>query len=263
MLRYSWLASLLIFFLLGCSKAPYRESRFLLGTIVEITIAEESAPRARRAAETAFQRIKRIEDLMSIYREDSEVSSLNREAGKEAQKVSPELFALVKKSLQYSEITEGAFDITVGLLEKTWGFENKEFRLPRGEELERDLLLVNYKDVLIDEERESIRLAKEGMKIDLGGVAKGYAVEEALKELKKSGINEALVNAGGDIQGMGQREWKVGLKHPRKRGEILTILKLRNQAVATSGDYEKFFLREGKRYHHLIDPRTARLHDSW
>ena len=260
MSRYSWTTFLLIFFLLGCSKGPRLrgESRFLLGTVVEITVGKESSEKAQRAIKAAFPRIKRIENLMSIYKEGSEVSSLNREAGKSALKVSPEVFEVIKKSLYYSEISEGAFDITVGVLEEAWGFEDKEYRLPPAEELRRDLRLVNYKDILLDEERETIRFRKKGMKIDLGGVAKGYAVEEAIKELRKEGVRKALVNAGGDIQGMGEREWKIGLKHPLKKGEILTTLKLRNQAVATSGDYEKFFFKEGRRYHHLIDPRTGK-----
>jgi thiamine biosynthesis lipoprotein len=188
LLKSNWAAFLLFFFLIGCSKAPYRESHFLLGTVVEITIREESSEKAQRAAKVAFQRVKEIENLMSIYKEGSEVSSLNQKAGESAVKVSPQVFEVIKKSLHYSEITEGAFDITVGILEESWRFKDREERLPQEEEIKRDLLLVNYKDILASEERETIRFRKKGMKIDLGGVAKGYAVESAIKELKRQGI---------------------------------------------------------------------------
>jgi thiamine biosynthesis lipoprotein len=251
-------ALFLIFFLSACSKSPYQESRFLLGTVVKITVREESSEKAQRAVEAAFQRIREIESLMSIYKEGSEASSLNRKAGKEAVKVSPEVFKVIKKSLRYSEITEGAFDITLGILGESWGFKDKKYRLPQEEEVRKGLRLVNYKDILLDEERGTIRFRKKGMRIDLGGVAKGYAVEEAIKELRKEEIRKALVNAGGDIQGMGEREWKIGLKHPRKKGETLATLKLKNQAVATSGDYEKFFFKGERRYHHLLDPQTGK-----
>lgn len=221
----------------GCEgKETHKHTGLAMGTVVEISVADkDKSPEAiEKAIDKAHERIKEIEALMSSYLEDSDVSRLNRLGKGEYTLVSDETLEVIRTSIEFSELSEGAFDIT----------------------------LVNFRNILVDEEERAVGFAVAKMKIDLGGIAKGYAVDEAIEVLKKEGIKDAMVNAGGDIYCLGTKAngkpWVIGIKHPRKPGQILTTLEIRDQAIATSGDYEKYYMIDDKRYCHIIDPRTGR-----
>lgn len=254
------LGLLLTFLLTGCSSPKERSfprTRLLMGTKVTITVRDVPEGKAYKAINHAFQEMERIESLFSTYKEDSEISRINREAGEKVIPANPEVIMLIGKSLHFSSLSGGAFDITVRPLMQLWGFTRKEGRIPSREELERTLPLVNYKNILLDGKENRIGFSREGVEIDLGGIAKGYAVDKAVEVLRKEGINSALVNAGGDLFALGsfkKRPWRVGIRDPRQREEIMGILEVEDRGVATSGNYERYFIHKGKRYSHLINP---------
>jgi len=165
---------------------------------------------------------------------------------------------LLEESVLLSELTKGSFDITIYPLWKIWKFEGESVEMPDEEEIEKELQLVNYKNIII--ENGKIKFIKRGIGIDLGGIAKGYAVDAAIKVLKDKNINSAIVNAGGDMYVLGRKQgkpWRIGIRHPRREGEILGTIKVEDKAIVTSGDYERFFFSGGKKYHHIINPKTG------
>jgi len=255
----STLYSLLCLLLTGCSFNPYHtESRLLMGTIVEITCQDRSAIGA------AFEEIKRIEKIANKFDTASEISLLNE---KGEIKASEDLLNLVRESLNIYRLSEGAFDITINPVASIWKEEIKkadskksEVALPAAEEIREKLSLVGSDKIVIDETQSLIKFIQPGVSIDLGGIAKGYAVDAAVKRLKELGITSALVNAGGNIYCMGRknnRKWHIGIQDPRRPQKISYYLDLENQGAATSGDYQQFFVSAGKRYSHIIDPKTG------
>lgn len=245
-----------------------------MGTIVEITIKDN---KAKEAMDKAFKRIEELEKKLSVYRKDSEISILNR-TGK-IKNPSPEFIEIMRESIKAGDLTESAFDITVAPVVSLWGFGpptekskagtrptfvgapvgGQKSKVPNEKEIKKALVLVNYKNIVIDEKNNLIYFKKKGMQINLGGIAKGYAVDKAIEVLKKEGVKKAIVNAGGDLYAMGT-VWRIGIKHPRKEG-ILETIPVKDVAVATSGDYERFFTGfqagKKKRFHHIFDPRTG------
>jgi thiamine biosynthesis lipoprotein len=196
---------------------------------------------------------------MSNYREDSEISRVNRDAGKKETKVSPEMLRMIERAIEFSSLSEGAFDITIGPVFRLWNF--REGKFPEEKNLRENLKKVGYRQIKIDRSRSSIFLQEEGMEIDLGAIAKGYAVDSASAVLKEKGIENFLVNAGGDLKVSGSKEkgvpWIVGIQHPRLPSKMVAKLSPRQAGVATSGDYKKFFIERGERYHHLLNPSTG------
>jgi len=252
-------------FLSACTQPGLiREKRLALGTIVEIAVADKNKPNKviAKAIEKAFAEIERIETLLSRFNPQSDISRINQDCYVRATKVSPETIDLLERSIEFSRLTNGAFDITVWPLIETWGVDQgKRQELPSVEELVAAMDRVSYSYIDIIESEQSIFLARPGMSLDLGGIAKGYAVDRAGAVLKQEGIESALINAGGDIYAFGQRgeeqKWNIALEHPRKTDVMLTALELKDQAVATSGDYQKYIEIEGKRYSHIINPKTG------
>jgi thiamine biosynthesis lipoprotein len=262
--RIDLLYSLCVFFaflcLTGCERR-YKESEFLMSTMVEIT-AVGTEEESRQAMRLAFEEIRRIDSLMSVYNPDSEISRINEAAGKSAVRVSADTLKVINESLRIARLTDGALDITVAPLMELWGFGNDENRVPPDDELQEKLPLVDYTKILVDADSSTVRLDLPGMRIDVGGIAKGYAVDSAIRVMKEAGIRNALISAGGDIYAMGtppgKESWRIGIRHPRDRSDLLGILALKDRAVATSGDYENFFEVDGKRYCHIMDTRTGR-----
>ena len=230
-----------------------------MGTSVEIAVSQTQAAKAEEATEAAFREVQRIDFLMSNYREDSEISRVNRDAGKKETKVSPEMLRMIERAIEFSSLSEGAFDITIGPVFRLWNF--REGKFPEEKNLRENLKKVGYRQIKIDRSRSSIFLQEEGMEIDLGAIAKGYAVDSASAVLKEKGIENFLVNAGGDLKVSGSKEkgvpWIVGIQHPRLPSQMVAKLSPRQAGVATSGDYEKFFIERGERYHHLLNPSTG------
>ena len=242
----------------GCSPRAirYEETKFLMGTEVNIIVIGNNRAVIRSAVQAGFREISRIEDIMSAYKPDSELCSLNKAGEYES---SRELLYVIDKASHTSELSGGAFDITCKPLIDLWHNAKKTNEVPDTQNILDALSLVGYRDILI--KNNNVKFNKAGMKIDLGALAKGYAVDMAINLIKDYDIKGALIDAGGDIRAIGKREdgklWEIGIKHPRERNRIIGLINLENSAVATSGDYERFFMLNGKRYSHIIDPRTG------
>ncbi|HIE27811.1 TPA: FAD:protein FMN transferase [Candidatus Poribacteria bacterium] len=247
--------------IIGEEEQKIVQTRQMMGTWAEITVYSQDVKSANIAIDSAFDAMTAVNGLMSAYNQDSEISEINRQAGKKPVSVSPQTFFVVKSAIYYSEISDGAFDITISPLVRSWGFFRKQGRIPPQEEIDQQLALVNYKLIELDSERNRIKLLKNGMALDLGGIAKGYAVDQAIEKLRASKVENVLVNLSGNMYAMGhpkdKEAWHIGIRHPRQKDNLLGFLKLKEKAIATSGDYEKYFIHEGKRYSHIINPRTG------
>ena len=245
------------------SPALLKETRLIMGTYADISVYGSDRENAAQAIKEAFEEMERLDGLMSNYKSSSELSRINREASRAPTKCAPELLGVIEVSLDYSTLTEGAFDITVEPLVDKWGFYTGKVRVPNMDEIKSILPAVSYKNIDIQGQGDSklIAFRHPGTKIDLGGIGKGYAADKAVEVLKRRGITSALVNLGGNIYALGRppgaSAWKIGVQHPRQRDFLLGYLELENKGVATSGDYERFFMIDGKRYSHIIDPRTG------
>jgi thiamine biosynthesis lipoprotein len=253
---------LLLSFGIGCGTQDppvVERQQILMGTSVSISIAGVDEARADQAADDAFHEIRRIEEIMSTYIPVSDISRINQAAGKQWVKVSPELVSVIREGIRFGELSEGAFDIAIKPLTKIWSYEPGS-RPPSREEIERLLPLINYHDVLVDDAK-GVKLEHPGMAIVLGGIAKGYAVDRAVTVLQSEGITDSVVNAGGDLRAIGRRSgkraWRVGIQDPRNKDHLIGEIPLADRAVATSGDYERFYIYKGVRYHHILDPRKG------
>ena len=251
----------------GGKRAPalarYETTREMMGTFVTVTLWCDSDERAAAAGEAAFAVIARLEAMMSIHRGDSEISEVNRTAAARPVAVSDDLLAVLKQSLHYAELSGGAFDITMAPLGKLWRDAAAAGQPPSSEDIAAVLPLIGWDKVKLDEEHKTVRFERPGMALDLGGIAKGYAADRALAELKRQGIGSAMVNAGGNIAASGTPPdspgWRVAMQKPgASRGERLPETVLLNEAgVSTSGDYERYVEIGAKRYSHIIDPRSG------
>ncbi len=240
----------------------FRETKLLMGTTVEITVRGEDKALAGQAVEQAFREIEKVDNLMSTFKADSEISLINREGDRRPIKVSRDTFRVIRESLRLSEQSAGAFDISVAPLITLWRTAKKNKQLPGPGKLKETLALVGYRNIVIDEEKRTVGFRKKGMRINLGGIAKGYAVDRAVAKLRERGIKRAIVNAGGDLYLLGRPPekdfWTIGLRHPGKKGKILGSIQARDEAIVTSGNYENYFTLDGKRYGHILDPRTGK-----
>jgi thiamine biosynthesis lipoprotein len=236
-----------------------RRHRILMGTLVEISIVGRDEDKATAAINDAFAEMERIEKLMSRWIPESEVSRINRWAGVKAVKVSAEVLEVIQRAREISKASGGYFDISVGGLLDLWGFETSEGRVPAKVEVEQALQSVGYGAIVVDGEASTVEL-RRGMRIDLGGIAKGYAVGRAYEVLRSRGYENMIVNAGGDMRVGGRKPkgpWVIGIQDPRDRSRILASFDVGDISVATSGDYERYFEADGVRYHHLLNPFTG------
>ncbi len=259
------LLALLAFVVAGCDGKPglYAESRLALGSVtVEIQVVAASEVRAHRAVDAAFAAISQVNNLMSSYLAQSEISRLNGSSGSECHVSSQTAFVL-RRAIEISELTGGAFDVTAGPLIKLWKHTIKTGKLPAEADLAAARKLVGYKKLVLGP--NSARFTTPGMSVDLGGIAKGYAVDKAIEALKAAGITSALVDAGGDGYALGTRPdgspWLIAIQNPNKKNEDTPLpgppLLLSNMAYATSGDYRQYVDIGGVRYAHIIDPQTG------
>jgi thiamine biosynthesis lipoprotein len=241
------------------SSNLFKHHQVAMGTMIEIILIGDNEEKANKAALQAFQEIKRIETLMSPWIDSSDVTRINRSAGKKWVRVSPETIEVIKKAQEISTLSEGGFDITVGPLVDLWRKAREKKIPPSPEEVKLKLDLVNFKNIEMHQEGK-VFLKKKGMAIDLGGIAKGYAVDRAFKLLKSLGYENLIANAGGDLRVGGLKNnqpWSIGIQNPREPQKILTRISVSDMAVATSGDYEKFFIYQDKRYHHIFNPKDG------
>lgn len=265
MWRRLYLISLILVFVLsGCSsnrERMFKKSEILMDTIVSITVVSTSKEKAEAAIDKAFKEIKRLERLLNFYSEESEIAEINKNSGIRPVKVSPETYEVVDISKTISEKTDGAFDITIGPISGLYDFVKK--KRPSLREIQSLIPLVGYNNILLNTGERTVYLKKKGMKIDPGGIAKGYAADRAVEILKKEGIKAALVAIAGDIRCFGTKpdggDWVIGIQNPRvgKGDEVLATIRLKDMAISTSGDYQRYFIEGGKRYHHILNPSTG------
>jgi FAD:protein FMN transferase len=231
-------------------------SRIIMGTVVEITVLDGGAGNLSAIIDAAFTEMARVETLMSPYLPDSDVARLNRSEAPLA--VAPETAAVIRQGLKIAAASHGAFDLTLGLLKALWNFESGAPLLPSDEAI--GAALAGIGPTALSLAGTTVSKSDARLAVDLGGIAKGYAVDQAVAILRQHGIQQASVNAGGDLRLLGDRQgrpWRIAIQHPRQPEQLLAIIPATDQAVVTSGDYERFFLAEGRRYHHLLNPHTG------
>ena len=244
------------------SMTIFSQSRNAMGTVFAIHLYAENEPQALSLFEVAFEEVERLEETLSKFRPSSEICRINRLAASQPVTTDPEVFSLIEQSLSYSEQTAGAFDITVGPLMRTWGFFRAEGHFPDAQELNAAREHTGFDKVLLNRGTRTISFAVPGMELDLGAIGKGYAVDRTVEILREASVSAALVVAGSStVYALGtppeEEGWKVHVPDPRDRTRKISSVKLRDQAISTSGSYEKFFELDGHRYCHVMDPRTG------
>ena len=231
----------------------------LMGTRVSVELWADDEVRGRELVGDVMREYRRVDDAMSTYKPESEISQVNAHAAEAPMAISEELFGLVQRSLELSVASRGAFDITYDSVGYLYDFRARQ--RPTAQQIEEHLGAVDYRHVVLDRERRTIFFKAAGVRINLGGIAKGYVVERAAAMLRARGVTHALLNAGGDTRVIGDRRgqpWIVGIRHPRVADQVVTRLPLVDEAISTSGDYERYFEENGRRYHHIINPATGR-----
>ena len=264
-LQSSALVPLLVM-IVGCAgieppsqNVAVKRAQMHMGTLVTITAVAPDKDVGYKAIQAGFNEIKRLERLLSTWIPESELSQVNAESGRRPVTVSRETLNLVARSLEVARLTEGGFNIAVGPAVEAWSVTERQ-RIPSDEELQRLKALVDVAAIQLDMALRTIFLPHKGMKIDVGGIGKGYAADQAAEEMKKAGARGGVVALSGDIKTFGALPdaagFPVGIKHPRKEGAVIAVIDLQDEAISTAGDYERFFERDGVRYHHILDPQT-------
>ena len=233
-----------------------------MGNHFELSVVGPEDARAMEKIDAGVREIQRIERLLTTYDEASETSLINRNAGLDPVPVSQEVFGLIERSIRISRITQGAFDITYGSVDRRlWNFDTNMQRLP-DKEIARELVrLINYRNIILDPIHTTVLLKEKGMRIGFGGIGKGYAAERAKAVMQEQGVASGVVNASGDLTAWGYqpdgKPWTIGIVNPNAAGQVFSMLNVTDMALATSGNYEKYITIDGKRYSHTINPRTG------
>lgn len=264
-LRAVLLVVLILLLFAACGKQQERllkVTRTSLHTITSMTVVTSNEQQAQQAIDAAYRELERLGQMLNFYADDSEVTAINKNAGIRPVRVSPETFEVIRQAVFASENTEGAFDATVGPLVKLWDF--KRGIIPDKDAIEELLERVGYKNIVLDASAQTVYLKEEGAQIDLGGILKGYAADKASLVLQKHGLSSGIVTIGGEVRAFGNKPdgtpWIVGIQNPRQKGpndEVIATMALSNRSVSTSGDYIKFFEKDGVRYHHILNPKTG------
>jgi FAD:protein FMN transferase len=246
----------------GCTRPEtVQKTEAIMGTDVTITVVAPSPREGEADIDAGMAELKRLDAMMSLYKDTSEVTKVNRAAGRRPVKVSPEMIEVVECADRISRLSNGVFDVTVGPLVVLWQMRLKEGKVPTDAEIARVRPLVNYRNIVIDKKASTLFLRRRGMIMDLGGM-KGYMADRVARLLKKRGVRNAVIALAGDIWVLGHRDdgrpWRIGVQHPREHDRVMAVLDLSDKYISTSGDYERFVIREKKRYHHIIDPRTGK-----
>lgn len=250
---FSLIAIAIILVLVLCMPREYSQTDYAMNTVISVTARAKSG---KQTVQKAIDEVKRIDALMSTTLEGSDIYKVNSAKAGTYVKVSDETYELIKMSLMVSDKTDGAFDITVNPLSEKWNFTSSNPEVPKKEDIQNLLEIVNYKDVLLNDADRSVCLARDGMSISLGAVAKGYAASRAMEILKKAKVKDAIIDLGGNIYALGDK--RIGIQTPFKpRGEYFTVCEVADTSVVTSGAYERYFEKDGKRYHHILDPKTG------
>ena len=256
------IVGLIIIFIFATGKYEKLEvvkSSYALGTLINLKVY---GSKGEAAIKKAIDKLNDIDDKMSAFKEDSEISRITSKAGTTSQVVSKDTYFVIKKAVEYSKILEGTFDPTIRPLVKLWKIGTEEETIPEKVQIDEALKLVNYNDVILDESKNSIMLKQKNQALDVGGIAKGFAADEVRDILYEYNIKSALIDLGGNIFALGNKgdgtPWRVGIQNPfEPRGEYIGILSVKNKSVVTSGNYERYFVQAGKRFHNIMDPNTG------
>ncbi|MFY7814478.1 MAG: FAD:protein FMN transferase [Chryseobacterium taeanense] len=240
----------------------FKRPQKLMGNAFEITVVSDDEKTANDHIDAAIEEIRRIEKLLTTFSEESQTNLINKNAGIQAVKVDWEIFDLIERSLRISKITDGYFDISYGGIDKSfWNFDKEMKQLPDPDLIKKHLKLVNYQNIILDRENQTVFLKEKGMRIGFGGIGKGYAAEMAKRMLQNRGVTSGIVNASGDLTTWGNqangRSWTVGIADPDNSRQPFSYMNITDMAVATSGNYEKFVVINGKKYSHTINPKTG------
>ena len=240
----------------------YSSTYYSLGTINEITLYDITKKDGDRILKECESILKDIDNKMSSQITSSEISKINDKSGDSYVKVSDDTYYVIKESINFSSMSNDTFDISIGPIIDLWAIGTKDAKVPTEKEIKDNLTLVNYKDILLNDTDKSVKLAKKNMKIDLGGIAKGYAADKIYEYLKKEKLESALINLGGNIYVLGNKEdgqpFSIGIQDPTKpRGNSIGNIKVSNKSVVTSGIYERYLEKDNKIYHHMLDPHTG------
>jgi thiamine biosynthesis lipoprotein len=240
----------------------YKKAMKLMGNHFEITVVANDEAWANEKIDLAVTEIQRIEKLLTTYAADSETNLINKQAGVTPVKVSEEIIALIERAIRISSVTQGAFDISYGSVDKSlWNFDTTMTSLPTKEIAKQSVRLINYKNIIVDREKQTVFLKELGMRIGFGGIGKGYAAERAKLIMQAAGVVSGVVNASGDLTTWGTmpngEKWTIGIVHPEMADKVFSYMNVSGLSVATSGNYEKFVVIDGKKYSHTINPKTG------
>ena len=232
-----------------------------MGCRFDITVVADNETNGNKYIDAAVAEITRIEKLISSWDSNSQTSEINRNAGLKPVKVDTELFQLIERSIAISKLTDGAFDITYASMDRIWKFDGTMIEMPLEVEIKASVSKVGFQNIILDKEKSTVFLKLKGMKIGFGAIGKGYAADKAKQLLINKGINAGIINASGDMNTWGKQPngetWKVAITNPLNKSKAFGLLPIKNGAVVTSGNYEKFVIFNEKRYAHIIDPRTG------
>ncbi len=265
------LITFLIIGTVGCSSKgeekivePISKTEFFMGTVVKVTTYNGGS---EEILDKVFNRVKEIEDSVSINKNNTELDKLNENAGKSPVKLSDTAYEVVKRALYFSEESKGGYDLTIGPLVKLWSIGLPEAKVPTKEEIDAVKSQIDYSKVIMNDETKEVFLSEENMAIDLGSIAKGYAADEIVKMLKTEGVEQAIVDLGGNIYAMGKKnnesDWKIGIQNPfDNRGNVVGTIEVHDKTVVTSGIYERYIEKDGVKYHHILNPKTGYPYES-
>lgn len=243
------------------AQITVKRDTLLMGSRFDITVTSNSEQRANQHVDDVITELIRIENAISEWRPETQISAVNKQSGLQPVKVSWEVFQLAKRALQFSDNTAGAFDISIAAMDKIWKFDGATDEIPTAEQIQQSIAKVDYRNIVLNPLDTTIFLKNKGMKIGFGATGKGYAADRGRNFLKSKGVEGGIVNASGDLSTWGSqadgKPWRIGVTNPFKRNTPLKVVSLRNGAVTTSGAYEKFILWEDKRYSHIINPKTG------
>ncbi|OOZ38507.1 thiamine biosynthesis protein ApbE [Solemya pervernicosa gill symbiont] len=255
-------ALLLLTLSLSATAEWHRDEQPIMGTLIRVELWHSDSTLGKAAVAAVFEEMHRIDHLMSPYKEQSELSRVNREAANQPVVISSELYQLIERANEVSELSNGSFDITFASVGHLYDYRNQIN--PSADTIEAQLNTIDYRHLILNPMQQSISYTRHGVRIDLGGIAKGHAVDRSIALLKRRGISQALVSAGGDTRILGNKQgrpWMTGIRDPRNPGRSEVVVPLSNAAISTSGDYERYFEKDGIRHHHIISPSTGRSVD--
>ncbi len=259
-----WKICSVFFFLISFaaqSQIAHKRKLYLLGSPFELTVVATDTVQANLLIDQGIAEVKRIENLISDWIPTTLISEINRNAGIRAIKVTPELYDLVERAIKISDITSGAFDISYASMDKIWRFDGSMKAMPTEEAIKKSVAKIGYKKIILDAQERTIFLKDAGMKLGLGGIGQGYIADKVYELLQSKGCQSGLINVSGDIKAWGKQPngelWTVAIINPVNKNKVFATFPLENSAVETSGNYEKYVTFNGKRYSHIIDPRTG------